>query len=96
VNVLLVTRVTCSRVSNSTQLSFLCEQTVHRNRCTLFHPSNLADDQITECDQKASLYSTNYNYASIAGPYANHLHLASDRQPHQHLITNSLQAGCSA
>jgi len=24
---------------------------------------------------------------AIAGPYANNLHLASDRQPHQHLIT---------
>jgi len=29
-----------------------------------------------------------------AGPYANNLHLAPDRQPHQHLITQFLQAGC--
>jgi len=31
-----------------------------------------------------------------AGPYANNLHLAPDRQPHQHLITQFLQAGCSS
>jgi len=31
-----------------------------------------------------------------AGPYANNLHLAPDRQPHQHLITHFLQAGCSS
>ena len=30
-----------------------------------------------------------------AGPYANNLHLAPDR-PHQHLITQLLQARCSA
>jgi len=29
-----------------------------------------------------------------AGPYADHLHLDPDRQPHQHLITQFLQAGC--
>jgi len=31
-----------------------------------------------------------------AGPYANNLHLASYRQPHQHLISQCLQAGCSS
>ena len=31
-----------------------------------------------------------------AGPYANHLHLAPGRWPHQHLITQYLQAGCSS
>jgi len=31
-----------------------------------------------------------------AGPYANHLHLAPDRQPHQHLITQFLLARCSS
>jgi len=31
-----------------------------------------------------------------AGPYANNLHLAADRQPHQHLITQFLQAECSS
>ena len=31
-----------------------------------------------------------------AGPYAHNLHLASDRQPHQHLITLVLHAGCSS
>jgi len=30
-----------------------------------------------------------------AGPYANNLHLAPDTQPHQHLNTQFLQAGCS-
>ena len=30
-----------------------------------------------------------------AGPYANTLHLAPDRKPHQHLITQFLQARCS-
>ena len=30
-----------------------------------------------------------------AGPYANNLHLAPDR-PHQHLITQLLQARCSS
>ena len=30
------------------------------------------------------------------GPHANHLHLAPDRQPCQHLITQFLQAGCSS
>jgi len=29
-----------------------------------------------------------------AGPYADNLHLASDREPHQHLITQCLQSGC--
>jgi len=29
-----------------------------------------------------------------AGPYANHLHLAADRQPSQHLISQFLQARC--
>ena len=31
-----------------------------------------------------------------AGPYANNLHLAPDRQPQQHLITQFLPAGCSS
>jgi len=31
-----------------------------------------------------------------AGPYANNLHLAADRQPRQHLITQFLQARCSS
>jgi len=31
-----------------------------------------------------------------AGPYANHLHLAPDRQPCQYLTTQFLQAGCSS
>jgi len=31
-----------------------------------------------------------------AGPYANNLHLTADRQPHQHLITQFLQTGCSS
>jgi len=31
-----------------------------------------------------------------AGPYANNMHLASDREPHQHLITHFLQTGCSS
>jgi len=30
------------------------------------------------------------------GPYANHLHLAPDRQPRQYLITHFLQTGCSS
>jgi len=29
-----------------------------------------------------------------AGPYANNLHLAPDRQPYQDIITQFLQAGC--
>jgi len=29
-----------------------------------------------------------------AGPYANHLHLAPDRQPRQYLTTQFLQARC--
>ena len=33
---------------------------------------------------------------ALAGPYANNLHLARDRQQHQHLITQFLQAGCSS
>ena len=31
-----------------------------------------------------------------AGPYANNLHLAPDRWPHQHLVTQFLQARCSS
>ena len=30
------------------------------------------------------------------GPYANNLHLTSNGQPHKHLITQFLQAGCSS
>jgi len=29
-----------------------------------------------------------------AGPYANHLHLAPDREPRQYLTTHFLQVGC--
>jgi len=31
-----------------------------------------------------------------AGPYANYLHLAPDREPHQYLTTQFLQAGYSS
>ena len=31
-----------------------------------------------------------------AGPYVNNQHLAPDMQPHQHLIIQFLQAGCSS
>jgi len=31
-----------------------------------------------------------------AGPYANYLHLAPDREPHQYLTTQFLQAGISS
>jgi len=37
-----------------------------------------------------------WDAVASAGPYANNLHLASDRQPHQHLITEFLQAGCTS
>jgi len=39
-----------------------------------------------------------WDAVASAGPYANNLHLALDRQPHQHLITHSIffQAGCSS
>jgi len=33
---------------------------------------------------------------AAAKPYANHLHFAPDRQPHQHHITQFLWAGCSS
>ena len=36
-----------------------------------------------------------WDAVASAGPYANYLHLAPDRLPHQHLITKFLQAGCS-
>jgi len=32
-----------------------------------------------------------WDAVASAGPYANNLHLAPDRQPHQHLITHFLQ-----
>ena len=31
-----------------------------------------------------------WDAVASAGPYANNLHLALDRQPHQHLITHSI------
>jgi len=37
-----------------------------------------------------------WNAVASAGPHANNLHLAPDRQPHQHLITQFLQAECSS
>jgi len=37
-----------------------------------------------------------WDAVALAGPYANNLHLAPDRQPHQHLITQFLQARCSS
>ena len=37
-----------------------------------------------------------WDVVASAGPYANNLHLAPNRQPHQHLITQFLQAGCSS
>jgi len=33
-----------------------------------------------------------WDAAASAGPYANNLHLAPERQPHQHLIAQFLQA----
>jgi len=35
-----------------------------------------------------------WDAVASAGPYANDLHLASDRKPHQYFITHFLQAGC--
>ena len=35
-----------------------------------------------------------WDAVASAGPYADNLHLAPDRWPHQHLITQFLQAGC--
>ena len=37
-----------------------------------------------------------WDAVASAGPYANNLHLASDRQPHQHLTTRFLQTGSSS
>ena len=37
-----------------------------------------------------------WDAVASAGPYTNNLHLAPDRQPHQHLITHILQAWCSS
>ena len=37
-----------------------------------------------------------WDAVASAGPYANNLHLAPDRQPHQHLTLNYLQARCSS
>jgi len=37
-----------------------------------------------------------WDAVALAGPYTNNLHLAPDRQPHQHLISQFLQAGCSS
>jgi len=37
-----------------------------------------------------------WDAVASAGPYANSLHLAPDRQPHQHLVSQFLQAGCSS
>jgi len=37
-----------------------------------------------------------WDAVASAGPYAKNLHLAPDRKPHQHLITQFLQAGCSS
>ena len=36
-----------------------------------------------------------WDAVASAGPYPNNLHLAPGRQPHQHLITQFLQARCS-
>jgi len=37
-----------------------------------------------------------WDAVASAEPYANNLHLASHRQPHQHFITEFLQAGCTS
>ena len=37
-----------------------------------------------------------WDAVASAGPYASNLHLAPDRQPHQHLTLNYLQARCSS
>jgi len=37
-----------------------------------------------------------WDAVASAGPHANNLHLAPDRQPHQHLISQFLQARCSS
>jgi len=34
-----------------------------------------------------------WDAVASAGPYANNLHLTPDKQPHQHPITQLLQAG---
>jgi len=37
-----------------------------------------------------------WDAVASAGRNANNLHLNPDRQPHQHLITQFLQTGCSS
>jgi len=37
-----------------------------------------------------------WDAVASAGPYANNVHLAPDRQPHQHPNVQFLQAGCSS
>jgi len=37
-----------------------------------------------------------WDAVASAGPYANNLLLASDRERHQHIISQFLQAGCSS
>ena len=37
-----------------------------------------------------------WDAVASAGPYANNPHLSPNRQPHQHLITQFLQAGRSS
>jgi len=37
-----------------------------------------------------------WDAVASVGQYANNLHLAPDRQPHQHLISQLLQARCSS
>ena len=37
-----------------------------------------------------------WDAVASAGPYANNLLLASDREWHQHIISQFLQAGCSS
>jgi len=36
-----------------------------------------------------------WDAVASAGPYAKNLHLTPDKQPHQHLIAQFLQIGCS-
>jgi len=46
--------------------------------------------------QSALVAGSKANSVASAGPYAHNRHLAPDGQPHQHPITQFLQAGCSS
>ena len=73
----------------------ICRQTHTHTRLTAFFSGTTHVSRYQKGKNQSGFYWSKRQWVAVAsaGPYAS-LHLAPDRQPHQHPITLFLQAGC--